>query len=132
MTVQLTVLALFAGALCCAASNASAGGYYYRPRSFYVTPPIYANLSVFGQAPIVFYEPVITAPAPLAGYYAPLSEPVTEVPVALPAASIRERQVSTPYWTRHHYDVVYPDGPGYQYRYRRNPGRVRFSEQWAN
>ena len=134
----VALVVVFSGCLMVVAADARAGGYYYRPRSFYVTPPIYANLPVFGQPPIVYYEPVITVPAPVAGYYVPLSEPV---PAAAPvsgaidagrAARVRERQISTPLRTRHQYDVVYPNGSEYQYRYRRTGGRVRFTEQWVN
>jgi len=130
-------MAITAAASMFGAAIAQAGGYYYRPRSFYVTPPIYANLPVFGQPPIVYYEPVITAPAPVAGYYAPLSAPAAAVvpatvgaPVTAPAAVARERQVSTPHRTRHKYDAVYPDGTEQKYRYRQNGGKVRFSERW--
>ncbi len=65
-------LAILTGSLIFGTATTQADGYYYQPRSFYVTPPIYANLPVFGGAPIVYYEPVITAPAPMAGYTAPL------------------------------------------------------------
>jgi hypothetical protein len=65
-------LAVLTGSVVFGSADARAGGYYYQPRSFYVTPPIYANLPVFGGAPIVYYEPVIVAPAPIAGYYAPV------------------------------------------------------------
>jgi len=135
MNAKMTAVAALIYASVFGAASTQAGGYYYRPRSFYVTPPIYANLPVFGQSPIVYYEPVITAPAPVAGYYAPISVPTTVTvpePVAVPAAAIRERQVSTPHRTRHQFDVVYPDGTEYQYRYKRNGGHVRFSERWGD
>jgi len=56
---------------------AQAGGYFYRARSLYVMPPSYAYLPVIGQPPIVVYEPVVTYPAPVAGYYEPVAAPVT-------------------------------------------------------
>ncbi len=143
MKMKLTALALLAGGLLVSAGNAHAGGYYYRARSFYVTPPIYANLPVFGQPPIVVYEAVVTYPAPVAGYYTPLSSPVIQqtaavapapvvapVPVAVPAGRVRERQLSTPLRSRYDYKVDYPNGVEYRYRYRRVGGIVRFSERW--
>jgi len=80
----LSCLAVISGALSGGPQTAEAGGYYYRARSFYVTPPIYANLPVFGQPPIVVYEAVPTYPAPVAGYYGPVAAPVA-APVIAPA-----------------------------------------------
>jgi hypothetical protein len=141
--MNLAILALFAGGLMAGSGSAQAGGYYYRARSFYVTPPIYANLPIFGQPPIVVYEPVVTYPAPVAGYYTPISTPVIEqtavvapapivapAPVAVPTGRVRERQLSTPLRTRYDYKVDYPNGVEYRYRYRRLGGVVRFSERW--
>src|SRR5262245_55604000 len=151
-----TALVVATSVLVVWAEGARAGGYYYQARSFYVTPPIYANLSVFGSPPIVVYEPVITYPAPVAGYFTPIgttvpapavSAPaavmpapaavvnpplVAPSPVAYPAARVRERQVSTPFRTRYDYKVEYPGGLDYRYRYRRVGGIVRFSERWDN
>jgi len=84
MIATVSCLAVFSGALTFGSQAVEAGGYYYRARSFYVTPPIYANLPVFGQPPIVVYEPVPTYPAPVAGYYGPVAAPVV-APVVAPA-----------------------------------------------
>src|SRR6266576_6020258 len=123
----LTSLAILLGVLALGPDTAQAGGYYYRARSLYVTPPVYAYLPVFGQPPIVVYEPVATYPAPVAGYYGPVAAPVVApVPVPAPAVApvvgysagyaapapaaayaapsgvgrVRERQVTTPFHTR--------------------------------
>ena len=140
-------LVAVAGVLNGGSASARAGGYYYQPRSFYMTPPIYANLSVFGQPPIVVYEPVVTYPAPIAGYYttistavvapAPVVAPVpaavvAPASVAAPPVRVRERQISTPFRTRYQYKVNYPGGLEYKYRYKRDGGLVRFSERWGD
>lgn len=80
----LSSLAVLSGVLACGTETADAGGYYYRARSLYITPPTYAYLPVFGQPPIVVYEPVPTYPAPVAGYYGPVAAPVA-APVVAPA-----------------------------------------------
>src|SRR5947207_3217884 len=72
----LGTLSVLSGALVLGTQTAEAGGYYYRARSFYVAPPLYANLPVFGPPPVVVYEPVVTYPAPVAGYYGPVAAPV--------------------------------------------------------
>jgi hypothetical protein len=72
----LSSLAVLSGVLVFGSQTADAGGYYYRARSLYITPPSYAYLPVFGQPPIVVYEPVPTYPAPVAGYYGPVAAPV--------------------------------------------------------
>ncbi len=145
MTLHAMALVVVGGVLNCGVASAQTGGYYYQPRSFYMTPPIYANLSVFGQPPIVVYEPVVTYPAPVAGYYTPISTSVVApapaiapapaaavapAAVAAPPARVRERQISTPFRTRYQYKINYPGGPEYKYRYRRDGGLVRFSERW--
>ena len=135
---------LVTGALSTASAAVRGDGYYYEPRSFYVMPPLYAYTSVFGPQPIIVYEPVVTYPAPVAGYYAPIARraaypapAATAVPVPAPASvaapapgRIRERQISTPFGTRYKYKVDYPGGPDYKYRYKQGFGRVRFSEKW--
>lgn len=80
----LSCLSVLSGALTVGSQTAEAGGYYYRARSFYVTPPVYAYQPVFGQPPIVVYEAVPTYPAPVAGYYGPVATPVA-APVVAPA-----------------------------------------------
>ena len=163
-TAKLTGLAFLTAAMTFGSISAQAarpisGGYYYQARSFYMTPPIYANMSVFGQPPIVVYEPVMTYPAPVAGYYFPISAPAPlaapvrppapapafspglplgpapapasmGAPAPAPQARVRERQLSTPFHTRYRYNVEYPGGPEYKYRYQRDGERVRFSERW--
>ena len=150
-TAKWTAMAVVASMLVVGAEAARAGGYYYQARSFYVTPPIYANLPVFESPPIVVYEPVITYPAPVAGYFTPIGTTVVTpapavapapaavmpapaavvpAPGAYPAARVRERQISTPFRTRYDYKVDYPGGLDYRYRYRRVGGVVRFSERW--
>jgi hypothetical protein len=114
---KLTGLALLAGVMLFGTANAEAGGYFYRARSFYVTPPIYANLPVFGQPPIVVYEPVVTYPAPVAGYYGPVAAPVAmQTQAVVPAGAV----VPAP---------VYVGGPYTRTVVRRN-GVVRFAERW--
>ena len=145
-SLSVTSLLILAGVLNGGAASAQTGGYYYQPRSFYMTPPIYTNLSVFGQPPIVVYEPVVTYPAPVAGYYTPISTtvvapapivapaPATVVapaPAVVPPGRVRERQISTPFHTRYQYKVNYPGGLEYKYRYKRDGGLVRFSERWG-
>ncbi len=78
--VTLSSLAILSGTLVFGTQTAQAGGYYYRARSLYITPPSYAYLPVIGQPPIVVYEPVVTYPAPVAGYYGPVAAPVTPAP----------------------------------------------------
>jgi hypothetical protein len=143
-TSKWSALAVAASVLVVGAEAARAGGYYYQPRSFYVTPPIYANLPVFTSPPIVVYEPVVTYPAPVAGYFTPIGTTVVTPapavapapaavmpsPAAYPAGRVRERQISTPFRTRYDYKVDYPGGLDYRYRYRRVGGVVRFSERW--
>lgn len=138
-TIQRAVAAAVgAGALLAAAAGAKADGYYYQPRSLYVMPPLYSYVSVFGPQPIIVYEPVVTYPAPVAGYYAPLSTQsaapaaaVAPAPAGVAApARVRERQVSTPFHSRYRYKVDYPGGLEYKYRYKRDFGRVRFTEKW--
>ncbi len=80
----LSCLAAFSGVFVSGSQTADAGGYFYRARSLYVTPPTYAYLPVFGQPPIVVYEPVPAYPAPVAGYYSPIPAPVA-APVVTPA-----------------------------------------------
>lgn len=139
MTVCAMAMVVVGGVLNGGVASAQTGGYYYQPRSFYMTPPIYGNLSVFGQPPIVVYEPVVTYPAPVAGYYTPISKPVVApapviapapAAVAVPPVRVRERQISTPFRTRYQYKVNYPGGLEYKYRYKRDGGLVRFSERW--
>jgi hypothetical protein len=114
---KLTGLAMLAGVMLFGTANAEAGGYFYRARSFYVTPPIYANLPVFGQPPIVVYEPVVTYPAPVAGYYGPVAAPVVvQTQAVVPAAAV----VPAP---------IYVGGPYTRTVVRRN-GVVRFAERW--
>lgn len=126
-------------------SSAKAEKVYYQPRSFYMLPPMYSNISVFGPQPIIVYEPVVTYPAPIAGYYgtipspsAPVTAPapVAPAPIApgaavapVPPVRVRERQISTPFHTRYKYQSNYPGGLEYKYRYKRDFGRVRFSEK---
>ncbi len=135
----LLVPALLAFGSALPPSSARAEKVYYQPRSFYMMPPMYANISVFGPQPIIVYEPVVTYPAPIAGYYgtiapqaAPLVAP-SPAPAAavapIPAARVRERQISTPFHTRYKYQANYPGGLEYKYRYQRDFGRVRFSEK---
>src|SRR5262245_23572899 len=145
VTAKLSAVVILAGVLVPGAASARGDGYYYQPRSFYVTPPLYDNLSVFNAPPIVVYEPVVTYPAPVAGYYVPISTTVVApapmvapapagvvgpAPVAYPAGRVRERQFSTPFRTRYQYKVNYPGGLEYKYRYKRDGGLVRFSERW--
>lgn len=140
---RVLAAALAAGALLATSAAVRADGYYYQPRSLYVMPPLYAYTSVFGPQPIIVYEPVVTYPAPVAGYYAPLAAraaypapaaatvPAPAASIAAPApARIRERQISTPFRTRYRYKADYPGGLDYKYRYKQDFGRVRFSEKW--
>src|SRR5260370_35501517 len=102
---KLTGWAVRAGGMLFGAANVEAGGYYYRARSFYMTPPIYANLPVFGQPPIVIYEPIVTYPAPVAGNYAPLTMPPPPspppAPDEAPPTPIRDRQIPPPLGSRY-------------------------------
>lgn len=127
--VKMAVItAVLSGAMVLGAASTQAGGYKYVARSFYVTPPMYAGVSVFTPQPIVVYEPVVTYPAPVAGYYAPLSTPAV---ASAPAARVRERQVSSPFRTKYRYNVEYPGGLEYKYQYKVGPwGNVRFKEKW--
>src|SRR5262245_5260483 len=140
---RVVAAALAVGALLATSAAVRADGYYYEPRSFYVMPPLYAYTSVFGPQPIIVYEPVVTYPAPVAGYYAPIATrtayPAPAATVApAPGASvaapppvrIRERQISTPFRTRYKYKADYPGGLDYKYRYKQDFGRIRFSEKW--
>ena len=154
-TLKLAGMAVLAFGLSVEAAHAQSEGYYYQARSLHVTPPIYANLSVFGQPPIVVYEPVITYPAPVAGYYTPISNQapvaapqslVGAPPAMAPAAvssqaltppqaagsgpAVRVRQFSGPFRTRYEYTARYPGGLEYKYRYKRVGNRVRFTEKW--
>ncbi|HLJ10102.1 MAG TPA: hypothetical protein VKU82_02880 [Planctomycetaceae bacterium] len=156
-TLKLAGFALLAFGPLFDTAQAQSDGYYYQARSLYVTPPIYANLSVFGQPPIVVYEPVITYPAPVAGYFTPISNPApVAAPQALvggppamtpaavpsqalsppqavgpgPAMRVRERQFSGPFRTRYEYTARYPGGLEYKYRYKRVGNQVRFKEKW--
>ena len=122
-----------------ASSTAEAGGYYYRARSLYITPPSYAYLPVIGQPPIVVYEPVPTYPAPVAGYYGPVAAPAYASPAVGPRVGpvgvgrVRERQVSTPLYNGYRYHVHNPYSPDYAYRVRENAfGTVRFTERWSH
>jgi hypothetical protein len=82
-------LTVLSGVLTFGSQTADAGGYYYRARSLYITPPSYAYLPVIGQPPIVVYEAVPTYPAPVAGYYTPIAAPVmAPAPVIAPAPFI--------------------------------------------
>ena len=159
MIATLTSLATISGALAFGSNAAQAGGYYYRARSLYVTPPVYAYLPVFGQPPIVVYEPVATYPAPVAGYYGPVAAPApVPAPAVAPVAPVvgysagyaapapvaaysapvgvgrvRERQLTTPFHSRYRYHVDNPYGPDYTYRVRENAvGTVRFTERWSH
>lgn len=80
-TAKWIFMAVVCGVVVTTSQTAEATGYYYRARSLYVTPPVYSYLPVFGQPPIVVYEPVPTYPAPVAGYYGPTA---ALVPVAAP------------------------------------------------
>jgi hypothetical protein len=156
ITTLCCSLAAVTAAMVFGSHRAEAGGYFYRARSLYVMPPSYAYLSVIGQPPIVVYEPVVTYPAPVAGYYEPVAAPVA-APVMAPAPApvvgytagyaapapvaayaarvgvgrVRERQVSTPFTNRYRYHVDNPYGPNYTYRTRETPGTVRFTERWS-
>ena len=77
------------------------------------------------EAATVVAPSAVVAPAAPAPLVAPGS-----VVAPAPFSRVRERQVSTPYRTRYQYNVDYPGGPDYRYRYRQNGGRVRFSERW--
>ena len=131
----LSSLAALSAALVFGSQTVEAGGYYYRARSLYIAPPSYAYLPVIGQPPLVVYEPVVTYPAPVAGYYGPTAAPVMAPAYAAPvgAARVRERQASTPFHTRYRYHVENPYGPDYTYRVRQNAGgAVRFTERWSH
>ena len=160
MRSSIATLAVVSGALVFGPQTIQAGGYYYRTRSLYITPPSYAYLPVFGQPPIVVYEPVVTYPAPVAGYYTPVAAPspavtpvvgyapgapsvgstagygppapVTAYSAPIGPARVRERQVTTPFYTRYRYHVENPYGPDYTYRVRENLGSVRFTERWRH
>jgi hypothetical protein len=102
--------------------SARAEGYFYVPKSYYVAPPlVYDYYPIFRPAPIVVYEPVQIAPAPVAGYYYPLS--------AAPGR-VRETWNASPNRVRYRLEHDLPDGTEYKYRYKRDGGFVRFTEKW--
>jgi hypothetical protein len=106
------------------ARAARAVDYYYEPRSFYVTPPLYGfTYPVLGRAPIMVYEPAPPPVAPVVGYYEVLPAPV---------ARVKEHGYSTPLRSRYRYKVEYPNGLEYKFRYKRDGGYVRYSDQWGH
>lgn len=138
--MKFAVAATVFGAGLAVAPSAHAGGYYYAPVSYYVAPPVvpaYGYYSVFDPLPVTVYRPVVAAPAvvapvvaspvvvtpaPVVGYYAPIS-----------AAPVRvyERTVGTPYRSRTRVDVIDPYGPNYHLRSRQVGGYVTYRERWG-
>jgi hypothetical protein len=112
-----------------------AGGYVYRPRSLYIVPPTYYYGPVLTPTPIVVVRPLV--PPPVVVY-----EPVAPVIVAPSAAvgyysaspgipvRVRERGWSSPFHARYKYEVKFPDGLEYEYRYRRNGLHAWSSIRW--
>lgn len=109
--------------------EAQAEGYVYQAPSYYIVPmatyypPIYAPqpIVVYEPAyirPPVAYTPAYVAPAPVVGYYAP--------------APVRtyESWNSVPWRSRYKYEVKYPGGLEYEYRYKQDGGRIRVSGKW--
>lgn len=140
MRIRWTALVVFASPLAFAPAI-QAGGYYYEARSYYVAPPL-TYYSVIAPAPIVVYEPAVMVPAPVY-YRAPVvvapapvvsysvaPAPVVSYAAPVPAYRYHENWNYSPNRDRYRYEVKYPGGLEYEYRYKRDGNWVRFREKW--
>ena len=106
----------------------AADGYYYEARSYYVVPPVTYPQPILARPPIFVYDPWAAPPPPV--YVAPPPPPVAGYFRPLPAPRARETWNYSPWRDRYRYKVDVPGGPDYEFRYKRDGGRIRYREKW--